>query len=597
MSQVNAAGDEREPDEDWVPTSRAPRRAEEEAPGAAAGAVSQAAEIALLQSELALLRRRVESSPGRLDALERQVRATQRELEGSLAQNARLAETLRAARSQITELKAEVERLSAPPHTYGTYLGPGPGGGLTVAVSGRKLQVEWSEEVRADGLVPGQEVLLNEALNVVRAGTFEDRGELMTVAELLDDGRVLVVGRSDEERIVHLAGRALDTSLRAGDTVLVDVRSGTASERVLRSEVERLVLEEVPDVDYSSIGGLGPQIEAIRDAIELPYLHADLYAQYSLRAPKGILLYGPPGCGKTMIAKAVANSLAERVREREGGADGARVPSYFLNVKGPELLNKYVGETERQIRLIFQRAREKSREGFPVVVFFDEMESLFRTRGTGVSTDVETTIVPQLLAEIDGVESLKDVIVIGASNREDMIDPAILRPGRLDVKIKVERPDRGAAGEILSLYLTTGLPLDSTLVAEHQGDRAAAAVELQRVALDAIYEDSPRTEFLEVTYAGGAREVLHFRDFSSGAMIESVVSRAKRLAIKRQLFGAGDGVAAQDVIAAVAEEFRENEDLPSTSNPDDWARISGRRGEPIVRIRAILDRAGSGSRP
>jgi proteasome-associated ATPase len=592
MPQVNAPGDERGPDEGWTPALRPARPPEQ--PAQPAGA-SMAAEVERLQRELALLRERLERSPSRLDALERQVRATQRELESSLAQNARLAETLRAARGQIGELKAEVERLSAAPHTYGTYLGPGPRGGLDVAVSGRKLQVEWSEGVRADGLVPGQEVLLNEALNVVGVGSFEDRGELMTVAEMLDDGRVLVVGRSDEERIVHLAGRVHGTALRAGDTVLVDVRSGTASERVLRSEVERLVLEEVPDVDYASIGGLGPQIEAIRDAIELPYLHADLYREYSLRAPKGILLYGPPGCGKTMIAKAVANSLAERVRTREGGADGPRVPSYFLNVKGPELLNKYVGETERQIRLIFQRAREKSREGFPVVVFFDEMESLFRTRGTGVSTDVETTIVPQLLAEIDGVESLKDVIVIGASNREDMIDPAILRPGRLDVKIKVERPDRTAAGEILALYLTTALPIDSTLVEEHGGRRAEAVAHLRQVAVAAIYDDTADAEFLEVTYAGGTREVLHFRDFSSGAMIESIVSRAKRLAIKRQLARAGDGVGVEDVLAAVEEEFRENEDLPNTSNPDDWARISGRRGEPIVRVRSLVDRrSGSG---
>ncbi len=594
MSQVSASGDEREPDEGWPQTPVPPRRSAKDQSAELPATGSETAEVALLQKELAALRQRIAAAPGRIDALERQVRATQRELEASLAQNARLAETLRSARSQITELKAEVERLSAAPNTYGTYLGPGPRGGLTVAVAGRKLQVEWSDEVRADGLVPGQEVLLNESLNVVGVGSFEDRGELMTVAEMLDDGRVLVVGRSDEERIVHLAGRVLDTALRAGDTVLVDVRSGTASERVLRSEVERLVLEEVPDVDYSSIGGLGPQIEAIRDAIELPYLHADLYEQYSLRAPKGILLYGPPGCGKTMIAKAVANSLAERVRTREGGVDGPRVPSYFLNVKGPELLNKYVGETERQIRLIFQRAREKSREGFPVVVFFDEMESLFRTRGTGVSTDVETTIVPQLLAEIDGVESLKDVIVIGASNREDMIDPALLRPGRLDVKIKVERPDRAAASEIVALYLTTALPLDSGLVVEHDGDRSAAVGELRRTAVEAIYEESPRTEFLEVTYAGGAREVLHFRDFSSGAMIESVVSRAKRMAIKRQLTGDGDGIGAGDVRAAVLEELRENEDLPNTSNPDDWARISGRRGEPIVRVRSIVDRSPTG---
>jgi proteasome-associated ATPase len=572
MSQVNSPGEDHE-DDAWVPDPVP-------APG--------------MRRPAGGVRPPAPAAPGRIEALERQVRATQRELEGTIAQNGRLAETLRAARAQITDLKAEVERLSAVPNSFGTYLGPGPRGGLTVAVAGRKLEVEWSDEVRAEGLTPGQEVLLNEALNVVGAGSFEDRGELMTVAELLDDGRVLVIGRSDEERIVHLAGRVLGEPLSAGDTVLVDVRSGTASERVLRSEVERLVLEEVPDVDYAAIGGLRSQIESIRDAIELPYLHADLYAEYGLRAPKGILLYGPPGCGKTMIAKAVAHSLAERVRARDAveGREGARVPSYFLNVKGPELLNKYVGETERQIRLIFQRAREKSREGFPVVVFFDEMEALFRTRGTGVSTDVETTIVPQLLAEIDGVESLKDVIVIGASNREDMIDPAILRPGRLDVKIKVERPDRAAADEILAIYLTDALPIDPPLLAAHAGVRRSALDELRTVTLEAIYADSASTAFLEVTYRDGTHETLHLRDFSSGAMLESIVSRAKRFAIKRQLAGEGAGVGTADLVAAVAEEFRENEDLPNTSNPDDWARISGRRGEAIVRIRSVVDRSG-----
>jgi len=584
MAQRNARDDGRSDDDDgvWGASVPAGRRG-------GPGRLSDD-ELTLLQAELALLRDRVGSAPERIAALEDRLTALQQELESSVAQNGRLAETLRSARVQIADLKAEVERLSKPPHSYGTYLGPGGGGGLTVAVQGRKVEVEQAGEARSDVLEPGQELLLNDALQVVAVGGFEDRGELMSVSELLEDGRALVVGRGDDERVVHLAGRVRDGGVRAGDTLIVDVRSGTASERIDRSEVERLVLEEVPDVTYADIGGLGAQIEAIRDAIELPYLHADLYRRYALAAPKGILLYGPPGCGKTMIAKAVAASLAQRV----AGDRDVPARSHFLNVKGPELLNKYVGETERQIRLIFQRARERSREGFPVVVFFDEMEALFRTRGTGISTDVETTIVPQLLAEIDGVESLRDVIVIGASNREDMIDPAVLRPGRLDVKIRVERPGPAAAREILGLSLTPELPLDGRLLDESDGDRQVAAARLIDRAVERVYDDGPAGEFLEVRYAGGGVETLHFHDFSSGAMLASIVARAKRRAVKRQASGAADGLTLLDIEDAVGEEFRENEDLPSTSNPDDWARISGRRGEPIVSVRPLAGIRASG---
>jgi proteasome-associated ATPase len=583
VPQQNARGDDRPDDEseDWLPLP----------PGRAGSARRSDDEIALLEAELALLRDRVGSAPTRIAALEDQLAAAQQELESSVAQNGRLAETLRTARGHITDLKAEVERLSAPPHTFGTYLGPGPEGGLVVAVQGRKVQVEPTADATADRLEQGQELLLNDALQVVGVGRFEDRGELMHVAELLEDGRVLVVGRGDEERLVHLAGPVRDGGVRAGDTLLVDLRSGAAVERIERSEVDRLVLEEVPDVTYEDIGGLSQQIDAIRDAIELPFLHADLYERYSLEAPRGILLYGPPGCGKTMIAKAVAGSLARRV-----GGD-APVRSHFLSIKGPELLNKYVGETERQIRLIFQRARERSREGHPVVIFFDEMEALFRTRGAGISSDVETTIVPQLLAEIDGVESLRDVIIIGASNREDMIDPAILRPGRLDVKIRIERPDRRAAGEILRLSITPGLPMDEGLLAEHGGDRASAADALIERAVTRVFEDGRAGEFLEIRYASGASEVLHFSDFCSGAMLASIVARMKRRAVKRQAAGEGVGVRVTDVDEAVREEFRENEDLAGTANPDDWARIGGRRGEPIVAVRSLVGARGADGSP
>jgi len=590
VPQQNARGNGRPEDDDaggeaWSGGSSA---------GRSAGRRMSADDLALLEAELALLRDRVGSAPARIAALEEQLAKAQQELESSVSQNGRLAETLRTARAHIADLKEEVERLSRPPHTFGTYLGPGAEGGLVVTVQGRKVQVEPSEDATTESLEQGQELLLNDALQVVGVGRFEDRGELMHVSELLEDGRVLVVGRGDDERVVHLAGPVRAEGVRAGDTLLVDIRSGAAIERIDRSEADRLVLEEVPDVTFEDIGGLSAQIDAIRDAIELPFLHGDLYDRYDLQAPRGVLLYGPPGCGKTMIAKAVAASLARRV----GGDGNAPVRSHFLSIKGPELLNKYVGETERQIRLIFQRARERAREGHPVVIFFDEMEALFRTRGTGVSTDVETTIVPQLLAEIDGVESLRDVIVIGASNREDMIDPAILRPGRLDVKIRIERPDRTAAGEILRLSLTPELPMDADLVATHGGDRAAAASALVDRVVERVFEVTPATEFLEIRYASGGSEVLHFADFCSGAMLASVVSRAKRYAVKRQAAGEGDGVRMDDVDAAVREEFRENEDLAGTANPDDWARIGGRRGEPIVSVRPLVGaRSGDGAAP
>jgi proteasome-associated ATPase len=544
------------------------------------------AEVKYLRDEVELLRRRLESAPTRIRVLEERLLETKGQLQSAQTQNMKLTDTLRQAREQLASLREEVERLSSPPQSYGTYLAPGEEAGTAIVMaSGRKMEVQLGPDVEEDELNPGQEILLNEAMNIVAARDYEDRGEIMTISERLGDGRLLVIGHTDDERVVHIAHPLHDLPLKAGDSVLVDPRSNSAIERIPKAEVEQLILEQVPDVTYEQIGGLGDQVEAIRDAVELPYLYAELFDEHELRAPKGILLYGPPGCGKTMIAKAVANSLAQRVAERTGQTE---VRSYFLNVKGPELLNKYVGETERQIRLIFQRAREKSAEGFPVIVFFDEMESLFRTRGSGVSSDVETTIVPQLLAEIDGVESLKDVVVIGASNREDMIDPAILRPGRLDVKIKVDRPDADAAREIFKIYLHEKLPLDADEVAQHGGDATATIEDMIGATVEKMYASEPDNEFLEVTYANGEKEILYFKDFNSGAMIENVVARAKKLAIKRYIEDGHKGLRTQDLRLAIRDEFRENEDLPNTTNPDDWARISGKKGERIVYVRTLI---------
>jgi len=521
----------------------------------------------------------------RVRVLEDRVAHLQRELAAVTTHSDKVSQTLRDARDQIVALKAEVDRLAQPPSGYGVYVESNEDGSVDVVSGGRKLRVALSPSVGDTDLHAGQEVILNDAMNVVAAKGFEQVGEVVMLKELLEGGRALVLGHTDEERVVRLADSLSDTPIRAGDSLLVDTRTSYAYERIPKSEVEELVLEEVPDVSYEDIGGLGKQIEMIRDAVELPYLHQDLFAEHQLRAPKGILLYGPPGCGKTLIAKAVASSLARKVAERTGSAEGR---SYFLNIKGPELLNKYVGETERHIRLVFQRAREKASEGTPVIVFFDEMDSLFRTRGSGVSSDVENTIVPQLLSEIDGVESLENVIVIGASNREDMIDPAILRPGRLDVKIKIERPDAEAAREILSKYLTADLPLHADDVSEHRGDADATVAAMVQRAVERMYSESDENRFLEVTYANGDKEILYFKDFNSGAMLENIVSRAKKQAIKDFLDTGQKGIRVQHLLAACVDEFRENEDLPNTTNPDDWARISGKKGERIVYIRTLI---------
>ncbi|MFE3636992.1 proteasome ATPase [Streptomyces cellostaticus] len=550
------------------------------------GSDDPAGQIAYLEQEIAVLRRKLADSPRHTRILEERIVELQTNLAGVSAQNERLANTLREARDQIVALKEEVDRLAQPPAGFGVFLQANEDGTADIFTGGRKLRVNVSPSVELDDLRRGQEVMLNEALNVVDAMEFESVGDIVTLKEILEDGeRALVLGHTDEERVVRLAEPLLGVTIRPGDALLLESRSGYVYEVVPKSEVEELVLEEVPDIGYEQIGGLGNQIEAIRDAVELPYLYPDLFKEHELRPPKGVLLYGPPGCGKTLIAKAVANSLAKKVAEVTGQAAGK---SFFLNIKGPELLNKYVGETERQIRLVFQRAREKASEGTPVIVFFDEMESLFRTRGSGVSSDVENTIVPQLLAEIDGVEGLQNVVVIGASNREDMIDPAILRPGRLDVKIKIERPDAEAAKDIFGKYLTERLPLHSDDLGEHEGDKVTTVQSMIQTAVEHMYAESEENRFLEVTYANGDKEVLYFKDFNSGAMIENIVGRAKKMAIKDFLDKNQKGLRVSHILQACVDEFKENEDLPNTTNPDDWARISGKKGERIVYIRTLI---------
>ncbi|CAJ1582340.1 proteasome ATPase [[Mycobacterium] wendilense] len=570
-----------------------------------------AAELEQLRREAAALREQLAEAAGSAGSARsaRDVHQLEARIDSLAARNAKLMETLKEARQQLLALREEVDRLGQPPSGYGVVLDVADDDTVDVFTSGRKMRLTVSPNIDVNTLKKGQTVRLNEALTVVEAGSFESVGEISSLREILADGkRALVVGHADEERIVWLAEPLIAANdlpaevaeslseaelelrprkLRPGDSLLVDTKAGYAFERIPKAEVEDLVLEEVPDVSYHDIGGLTRQIEQIRDAVELPFLHKDLYREYALRPPKGVLLYGPPGCGKTLIAKAVANSLAKKMAELRG-EESREAKSYFLNIKGPELLNKFVGETERHIRLIFQRAREKASEGTPVIVFFDEMDSIFRTRGTGVSSDVETTVVPQLLSEIDGVEGLENVIVIGASNREDMIDPAILRPGRLDVKIKIERPDAESAQDIFSKYLTEDLPINDDDLAEFNGDRSLTIKAMIEKVVDRMYAEIDDNRFLEVTYANGDKEVMYFKDFNSGAMIQNVVDRAKKNAIKSVLETGQKGLRIQHLLDSIVDEFAENEDLPNTTNPDDWARISGKKGERIVYIRTLV---------
>lgn len=436
---------------------------------------------------------------------------------------------------------------------------------LDVLLGGRLVRITCSPLLPIAQVKPGMTVLLNEQTQAVVSLGFEGYGDVVTVREVLDHDHLVVDLPNQSKAVARISGALDPDELRVGDTVTYDSRIQMVTSLVPHTDAQELVLEEVPDVTYDNIGGLGDQIDLIRDAVELPFLHPDIYRQYRLTPPKGILLYGPPGNGKTLIAKAVANSLAARAAER---SENGKKTGYFLNIKGPELLDKYVGETERQIRDIFSAARDKARAGHPVVVFFDEMESLFRTRGSGRSSDVETTIVPQLLAEIDGVESLDNVIVIGATNREDMIDPAVLRPGRLDVKIRINRPNRAGAAEIFGLYLTDDLPISRAEVARAGSQQQAVASMIETV-IENLFSAEPANRYISVDLENGVSRWLFRGDFLSGAVIRNIVDQAKKLAIKSYLSTGAEGISTEHLLEAVRAEFEDQVEVPQASEIED----------------------------
>jgi len=540
--------------------------------------------IRFFGGDSAEFRRRLDRVLAEFDALRRRHELSRQQLGDAERQNEKLVHVLQEAKQQIELLKEEVDKLCAPPNTYGVFTRGNKDGTVEILVDGKPMRVNAHPNLDVFQLEEGQLVVLNEAFNVVEPAGYTSRGEIGHIVDFLGDNRAIVLGHTDEEKVITLATPVRREKLKAGDSVLLDPRTNFAFEKLPKSAVEEVVLEEIPDVTYDKIGGLGEQIQILRDSIELPYIHPEIFLEHKLSPPKGILLYGPPGCGKTLIAKAVANSLAKSIEKRTGRA----TPAYFLNVKGPELLNKYVGETEHKIREVFKKAREKANEDVPVVIFFDEMDSLFRMRGSGISSDMEATVVAQFLSEIDGVESLKNVIVIGASNRQDLIDPAVLRPGRLDLKVKVHRPDAAAAKEIFSKYLTTDLPFHGEAMVKYGTEPSAIAAGMIEDTISEMYATNEENKFLEVTYAKGEREIFYFKDFSSGAMIENIVARAKKKAVKRLIDHGERGITLADLLEAVREEFKENEDLPNTTNPDDWARISGRKGERIINVRTLM---------
>lgn len=530
--------------------------------------------------------REIQKLRSELESLEwerQQHHESRHQLDQTQQKNERLVSSLQEAKTQIEALRKEVEKLTAPPSTFAIFYGTNSDGTINVFLGGRKLRVNLHPSIPLDSLKKGQEVILNEGLNVIEARSYDPQGEIVHLKQLLDDGRAVVSLHLDDERVVEISDALKQQKLSVGDHLLFEPRSGYLTEKLPKSEMEELVIEEVPDINYDHIGGLEKELEQVKDAVELPFLHPNLFAEHHLSPPKGLLLYGPPGCGKTLIAKAVANSIAKKL----GHLKGKDIRSYFLHIKGPELLNKYVGESERQIREVFAKAKEKASHGHPVIVFFDEMDALFRTRGTGISSDIESTIVPQFLSEIDGVESLRDVIVIGASNRQDLIDPAVLRPGRLDIKIKIPRPDKRGAKDILGKYLLEDLPFAKSAVEEQKLDRTAYVQHLIDTTVEAMYAKTEENRFLEVTYANGEKETIYFKDFSSGAMIESMVARAKKLSIKRTISGGEKGLTSEDFLHAIREEFKEQEDLPNTTHPDDWAKIAGKKGEKIIHVRTL----------
>ena len=503
--------------------------------------------------------------------------------------------TFQEARKTIVELEGALEKVTAPANRIATYLGAPNEGIAYISIGGSDYYTNVDPRVDIGSLKVGTRVLVNEAYAVVGDLGYSPSGPVSKVIDILSDGRLRVGQEHGLQAVVLERSSTLrEVPLKVGEDIRIDPSYKVALERLTTPETKDYYLEDVPELPWNKIGGQQEAIQAIKDTIEMPALHPELFKRYQYSTPKGFLLYGPPGCGKTLIGKATAYNLVRQLNEESG--EGLK--ECFMHVKGPEILNMWLGESERIVREIFARAREKRKEGFLPVVFIDEAESVLGTRRAIRSHNIANTVVPMFCSEMDGIESLQDVILILASNRPDLIDPAILRPGRIDRKIKVKRPDKAAALDIFGIYMTTELPVHPEALDAHQGDAAAAVRAMLERANEELFAHREDTAFLEVTLRSGRRDILHRGDLASGAIIASIVQRAKESAIKRAIAtGVEGGISAEDLTEAVVTEYGENEIFPPTDNAEDWLKLLDYDPENVAKVLPIRPESAARKRP
>jgi proteasome-associated ATPase len=519
------------------------------------------------------------------------------------AENQRLRNYLLALRDALEEERRDVEdakrllaeyeeayqKLTSPANRTGVFLEMLEEGIALIAVGDSEFVVSIDPKLDVQALKAGVRVKVNDAYAIIGVMPPHPGGQVLKVSELLDKERLRVsqdpagsIGR------VVVRGHSLKKArIKVGDEVRVEPNFKVALEHFPKTETREYFYEEVPEIKWEDIGGQEEAIRLIRDTIEHPLLYPELYKKFDKKPVKGILLYGPPGCGKTLIGKATAHNLAKEYSKRVGKP----VREYFMYVSGPKILNMWLGETERMVREIFETARERSKEGRLVFIFFDEAESVLRTRSSGRWLNISNTVVPQFCSELDGLVNLENVVLILTSNRPDYIDPAVLRPERIDRKIKVGRPNKEATREIFSIYLHKDIPLDPNGDPDGPSDKEGLRQCFIDTITSFIWRSVPETEFVRVYLRNGGVETLYWRDLISGALIKSVVDRAKDSAIRRAIAEPDHphGIRLEDLREAVRQEYRENEIFPKSDSLEDWLKLLDFEPENVAAIKPIRE--------